>query len=91
MSTEDELRIKAEKRAGEKIDFFRHLAAYIGVNLFFILIWAVSTGYTGGYPWFLWITGPWGGGLFIHFITAFYTTGAYREKAIEKEMEKLKR
>jgi hypothetical protein len=32
--------------------------SYLATNLMLIVIWALSN--AGGYPWFLWVAGPWG-------------------------------
>jgi len=74
-----------------------HAVAYVFTN---ILLFA--TNYLSGlaYMWFLWCIGPWGIGLLIHaVIYQIYYSGSMepkgetksrKQKAIEKEMEKMK-
>ena len=56
-----------------------------------MIIWA-ATG--GGFPWFLFPLGGWGIGIFFHFLGAFVFLkggGDWEKRAIDKEMEKIKR
>lgn len=87
----DELYKKAEKRADEKIGFYRHLYAFITVNLGFFILNAITS---FGEWWFYWITGLWAIGLAFHFLKAFVFAEKIdidRDKLIEKEMEKMKK
>lgn len=90
--SENELYRKAEKRADEKIGFYRHLYSFIAVNALFIIMNAV---FSPGEWWFYWITGLWAIGLISHFLKVFVfdakANGDYRDKLIEKEMEKMKK
>ena len=90
--SEDELYRKAEKRADEKIGFYRHLYSFIAVNVaFFIMNFIFSPGEW----WFFWITGLWAIGLIFHFLKVFVFTEKIdsidRDRMIEKEMEKMKK
>lgn len=89
--SEQELYEAARKRVEEKKGFFIHLATYICVNIGLVLIWAFAAG--GGYPWFLWPLGGWGIGLLFHGLGVFVfsRTTARDKRAIEKEMEKLRK
>ena len=88
--SEEETYEAARKRVKDKRDFYGHLIAYLIVNSILILVWTLSG---GGYPWFVWCTGPWGIGVVFHFLAVFvFPTSAAKEKqAIEKEAEKIKR
>ena len=89
--SEDDLYRRAEKRADEKIGFYKHLYSYIGVNLFLFVLNAITS---WGDWWFYWITLIWGVGLVIHFLRVFVLTGKLednREDMIRKEMEKMKK
>ena len=88
MSTDEELRIKAKKRAEAKIGFYWHIGAYAVINIFLFLIWF----YTGqGFPWFLFVLGFWGIGVLAHYLTLNYREGSFTEGLAEKEYEKLKK
>lgn len=90
--SDDKLYRMAEKRADEKIAFYRHLYSYIAVNVFFIILNVV---FSPGKWWFYWVTVFWGIGLLIHFFKIFVLAdklnGEYRDKMIEKEMDKMKK
>lgn len=90
--SEKDLYKRAEKRADEKIGFYHHLYAFVTANAFFILINAI---FSFGDWWFYWITGLWAIGLISHFLKVFVFAEKiddnYRDKMIEKEMEKMKK
>ena len=90
--SDKELRSKAEKRADEKIGFYRHLHSFITVNIIFIIMNVI---FSPGEWWFYWITGFWGIGLITHFLKVFVFNKKldenYRDKMIEKEMGKMKK
>jgi len=89
--SEEEIYEEAKKRVDEKKGFFTHLIIYIIVNVFLIIIWAVTN--PGGYPWFIWPIIGWGIGLVIHALTVFVfnrKTG-WEQRELEKEVQKLKR
>ena len=84
--SEEEVYEEAKKRVKARKDFYLHLAAYLSVNGFLIIIWAVTMG--GGFAWFVFPLGGWGIGLVMHFFEVFVRSD---RAAVEKEMEKLKR
>ncbi|MEM0449484.1 MAG: 2TM domain-containing protein [Methanomassiliicoccales archaeon] len=86
MVTEDELRRRAQKIAEEKAGLWVHLAAYVFVNSFMIVIWWWSG---GGFPWFIFLMGGWGIGLVAH-IASVYFGPQYVDKLAEKEYQKMK-
>lgn len=85
--SEEEIYEEAKKRVKAKKDFYVHLAVYICVNTFLIIIWAVTS---GGFPWFLFPLGGWGIGLTFHALDVFLFQRQSDRKAIEKEVAKLK-
>ena len=87
MITDEELRLKAKKRADGKISFYYHLGSYVCINIFLFLIWFYWAGQ--GFPWFLVILLGWGIGVVGHYFTAFYT--GYAKRLAEKEYEKMKK
>ena len=89
--SEEDLYKKAERRADEKIGFYKHLISFAGVNIFMIVINALTS---PGDWWFYWVTIFWGIALLIHFLRIFVLTGKLednRDKMIENEMEKMKK
>jgi len=88
--SEEELYREARKRVEEKKGFFMHLAVYICVNIFLVIIWA-ATG--DGFPWFVFPLGGWGIGILFHFLGVFVFTRqtGWEKREIEKEVEKLKK
>ncbi len=88
----DDLYKKAEKRADAKISFYHHLYSFVTVN---IILFVLNAVFSWGEWWFYWITIMWGIGLLFHFLKAFVFAPKiddnYRERMIEKEMEKMKK
>ena len=89
--SEEEIYREARKRVEAKKGFFIHLTVYIIVNIMLVLIWACPGG--GGFPWFVFPLGGWGIGILFHFLEAFVFSRQtdWERKAIEKEVEKLKK
>ena len=88
MATDQELRIKAEKIAEEKIGFYIHITIYLLVNILLYAIWWV-TGGLGTFPWPIFATFGWGIGVVAHLFLTF-SKGINTEKMVEKEYQKLK-
>lgn len=86
-----DLRSRAEKRADNKIKFYRNLTAYVIVNAVLAVInWYFT-------PDFWWVAFPllfWGIGVLKDFLMAFvfvnFDDENYRERKIQEEMEKLR-
>lgn len=53
----------ARRRVAAKRDFLNHLVAYVVVNGFLVVVWAVTG---AGYFWPVWVIGAWGIGLILH-------------------------
>lgn len=93
--TDEEIRRIATSRVRQKKGFFIHLTVYIAVNVFLVIIWAITSvqaGYT--FPWFIFPLVGWGIGLLFHFLAVFVFPkqgGDWERKEIQKEMEKLKK
>ncbi len=83
---------KAEKRANEKIDFFKHLYSYLTVNF---ILFVVNFMTSSNDWWFLWVALFWGIGLISHFVRVFIIDDkllkSYREKMVEKEVENIRK
>ncbi|MCU0269550.1 MAG: 2TM domain-containing protein [Acidimicrobiales bacterium] len=84
VTTPDERREAAIARIKSRREFWQHLAAYVIINAFLVLIWAASG---GGYFWPIWVIGGWGIGLAFH---AWDTFGQkpITEEQIQREMER---
>jgi fatty acid desaturase len=54
---------RARKRVTDRRELGSHVVAYVVVNAFLVLVWAVTG---GGYFWPAWVLGPWGIGLVLH-------------------------
>jgi hypothetical protein len=88
--SEEQIYEEATKRVKAKRDFWGHFASYAVVNVICFLIWAFAS--SGGYPWFLWVLGPWG--LFVilpHYLRIFVFEGKSQNRAIEQEAEKIRK
>ncbi len=80
---------KAKKRVEAKIGFYIHLAVYVGVNIFLIII---NLSVSPETHWFKWPLLGWGIGLFFHGLSIFVFSGRRlreaKERMIEEEMKK---
>ncbi len=87
--SEEELYRLAQKRVEEKKGFFIHFSIYVIVNVFLIVIWAVT--YTG-FPWFVFPLFGWGIGVLVHFLSVFVFAkqGPWERREIDKEVERLR-
>ncbi len=87
--SEEQIYEEATKRVKAKRGFWGHFVFYAVVNVICFLIWALGD---RGYPWFLWVLGPWG--LFIklpHYLRVFVFEGRSQKRAIEKEAEQIRK
>ena len=79
----------AKKRVEEIKGFYAHLISYVAVNVMLVVIWFVTG---AGYPWFLWVLGWWGFGLFWHTMAVFVFNragGAWEKKKIKEIMDQM--
>lgn len=80
----------AERRVRQRLELWWHLGSYVIVNLFLVIIWAI----TGrGYPWFIWVMIGWGIGVAFHVMHYFMEVRGEprRERMVQREMERLMR
>ena len=86
---DEALRKRAIHRLRKKAEFRSHLTAYLLVNAFLVVIWAVTS--PGGYFWPIWPMLGWGVGIGFH---AWETFGPARreitDEQIRREMDKLR-
>ena len=83
-----DIRLRAEKRVDNKIQFYINFTIYVIVNAFLAVINWLYT------PEFWWVAFPlffWGIGVLMNFLKAFVFIdmfdGDYRERKIQEEME----
>jgi hypothetical protein len=65
----DDERQQIRNRLQLRRDFGAHVVVYVVVNVFLVVIWAVTG---GGYFWPIWVLAPWGIGLVLHAWDAFF-------------------
>ncbi len=77
---------RARKRAKVKMDFIRHVAAYLTVMVILAIINNLTD---SSYQWWLWPALGWGIGIVAHFLTVFIGDSGLEKKLIEKELQKM--
>ena len=80
------LRQQAVRHLKKRCDFHNHLAAYVTVNAFLILIWGITG---AGYFWPIFCLGFWGIGLVLN-AWDVYRTPDFREEQIRHEMDRIR-
>ena len=87
--SEEKIYEEARKRVKEKRGFWGHFIFYAVVNVICFLVWALGD---RGYPWFLWVLGPWGLVIILpHYLRVFIFERRSDIRAVEKEAERIKR
>ena len=87
--TEEQIYEEARKRVKAKRGFWGSLIFYVVVNIICFCIWALGG---GGYPWFLWVLGPWGIVIILpHYLRVFVFGEKSKKRAIEKEAEQIRK
>lgn len=66
----DDDRELIRKRLEDRREFMSHLVAYVVVNAFLIVVWALTD--RGGYFWPAWVLAGWGVGLLLHAYETFF-------------------
>jgi len=87
--SEEQIYEEARKRLEARKGFYKHLVVYVVVNIILVIIWAFPAG--RGYPWFLWVLGFWGLGVLFNFFDVFVWPRKGDKRAIEKEVDKIRR
>lgn len=88
MEANQELWLKAHKRAEDKAGFLVHFTIYLAVNAFLVLMW-YTTGGLGTYPWFWIPMAGWGIGIVGHFVAVFRGE-SYVDHQTQREYERLR-
>ncbi len=93
LQEEEDLRTKAEERVKERIGLYWDIAAYLIINGFLVILWALTKGEGNAGYWFVWPLLGWGIGLLFHIfgVVTGEKSEAVRERMIQKEMEKMKK
>lgn len=88
--TPDDLDQLARKRAGAKLGWYTHAAAFTVVNL---VLFGMSRYGFGDRPWSVYPLLGWGLGLALHGISVFVlgTGSGLRERMVQQERERLQR
>ncbi len=86
MISDEELRMRAYRRAQVKTSFYGNLTAYVLVNVALFLIWYYLG---GGFPWFLFVVFFWGIGVLAQGISIYFGS-SYMERMTEAEYRKMK-
>lgn len=88
--TPDDIDQLARKRAGAKLGWYTHTAAFTVVNL---VLWGMSRYGFGNRPWSVYPLLGWGLGLALHGISVFVlgTGSGLRERMVQKERDRLQR
>lgn len=87
---------QAKERVEQKKGFYRHLAAYIAVGCFF-LVMNIVTWNEEGKVWFFFPLLPWGIGVVIHYLNVFGFPGTgvlsqdWEQRELEREAGRLRR
>jgi len=87
--SDEQIYEEARSRVKAKRGFWGHVITYAIVNIICFLIWALNG---GGYPWFLWVLGPWGIVIILpHYLRVFVFEGKSERRAIEQEAGKIRK
>ena len=86
-TSEEELRKQAISSLKKKENFKRSLAAYVIVNAFLIVIWAISDSDSF---WPIWVIGGWGLGLAFQAYDAYGRRSTVSEAKVSEEMNRIR-
>jgi len=87
VESEADLRELAERRAGAKFGFYSHALVYVVVNAGLAVLNLLTD---PRYLWFVWPLVGWGIGLAAHGLSVFTALSGLRERAVEREMDRLR-
>ena len=85
---ETDLRRAAERRVAARHGFHIHALVFVLVNLGLLGLNLVTS---PGYPWSAWPLFGWGIGLAAHGLAVYGTRSDWRETAVAREMERMRR
>jgi hypothetical protein len=86
-TSEEGLRKEALANIRRKRAFKQTVVAYVCVNAFLVLIWALGD---AGYFWPGWVIGGWGIGLALQGWDAYRTRRGVSEDEVRREMERMR-
>ncbi|MFZ0545024.1 MAG: 2TM domain-containing protein, partial [Candidatus Promineifilaceae bacterium] len=78
---------RARESVEARLEFYRHLAIYVGVNVLLIIINLITSPDS---LWFVWPLLGWGIGIVVHAVRVFVvpTGSSLKARMIEQEIEK---
>ena len=85
MASTEEERKYAIRRLKARVIFRQHLITYVAVNLFLVVIWALTD--YGGYFWPVWPIAGWGVAIVLHGWETYRSPGI-TEADIQREIER---
>jgi len=88
VDSDQQIWLKARKRAEEKAGFFVHLGIYLAVNTFLGILWWTTTG-PFSYPWFVIPMAGWGIGVVGHFVSVL-AGESYIDRTAQREYARLR-
>jgi hypothetical protein len=77
----------ARRRAGRRLGFLIHAAAFVGVNLLLI---AINVAASPAHPWSIYPLFGWGVGLLMHGMAANGVFGRVYQSLVERELASIK-
>lgn len=83
---EEEKLEKARSRVRSMRDFYRHLSAYVIVNIFVFLMNVISSGFG---PWLFVMPVGWGIGLFYHWYSVFGMKRVFDDAWEKKHIDRI--
>lgn len=86
MTNDTELRARAVKQLKKRRDFYGHIMIYTLVNVFLVVIWAVTS--SGGFFWPIFPIVGWGIGVVMNAWDVYFAED-FSEDRIHREMEHL--
>ena len=82
---------EASRRIRARVGFYQHLAVYLAVNAFLVLIYIASSWAMNdfGFPWFIFPLGGWGIGIVSHGVSVFMTKSHMEQQMIDAELRRM--